>query len=117
MAHPRFNRYADPRKTCVFDIETFVNYWSIGFLCVETGQRRRFEKINDSPLDTQGIAKIIYNWRIVGFNSSNYDLSMLALAMSGATNGELKRASDSIIQNDLRPWQFEEIYKVSLPAG
>ena len=115
MPHPRFNRYSDPRKTCVFDIECFRNYWAIAFRCVETGQQRRFEKYNDSPLDTKGIAKVIFNWRIVGFNSSGYDLSMLALAMSGAKNGELKRASDSIILADLRPWQFEELYQVSMP--
>lgn len=115
MPHPRFLRYSDPRRTCVYDIECFRNYWAIAFRCVETGQQRRFEKINDGPLDIKGIAKIVYNWRIVGFNSSNYDNSMLALAMTGAKNGELKRASDLIILADTRPWQFQELFNVSMP--
>lgn len=97
------------------DTECFVNYWSIAFQCVETGERRRFESFNDSPLDVKGIAKVFYNWRVVGFNSNNYDMPMVALAMSGATNGELKRASDGIIQADIRPWQFFELHAVSLP--
>ena len=116
MPHPRFDKFSDPRKTCVFDIETFVNYWSIGFLCVETGQFRRFSKVNDGPLDVAGIAKVFYNWRCVSFNGTNYDMPMVSLAMKdGVTNGELKRASDNIILSDLRPWQFEEVYGTKLP--
>lgn len=112
---PSNNRYTEPRQTCVFDTECFVNYWAIAFQCVETGRRKRYESFKDSPLDTKGIATVFRNWRVVGFNSNNYDMPMIALAMSGATNGELKRASDGIIQADIRPWQFFELHGVSLP--
>lgn len=116
MSHPRFNLYSDPRKTCVFDTECYPNYWSIAFLCIETGQFKRFEKINDGPLDVQGIAKVFYNWCCVSFNGINYDMPMIGLAMKdGATNGMLKRASDGIILSDIRPWQFEELHNVKLP--
>ena len=97
------------------DSECFVNYWSIAFKCVETGDTRLFERFNDSPLDVKGIARIFKNWRVVGFNSAGYDMPMIALAMSGATNGELKKASDGIILADIRPWQFYELHAVSLP--
>ena len=66
-------------------------------------------------LDTAAIAKIFKNWRVVSFNGMNYDMPMIALAMSGVTNGELKRASDGIIQANIRPWQFYELHGVSLP--
>ena len=108
--------YSEKRKTCVFDVECYVNYWSIAFRCVETGDTRRFSMYRDgAPLNTAGIAKIFRNWRVVSFNGNGYDMPMVSLAMSGATNGELKRASDGIILADIRPWQFEELHKVSLP--
>jgi hypothetical protein len=109
--------YTENRPTCVFDTECFVNYWSIAFMCVETGRIRRVE-IDDNlftELDKPVIARIFRNWRVVGFNSINYDMPMIALAMSGATVGELKRASDEIIMANLRSWQFYDKYGVSLP--
>lgn len=116
MIHPRFERFSDARKTCVFDTECFPNYWAIAFLCVESGQFKRFEKINDGPLDVAGIAKVFYNWCGVSFNGINYDMPMIGLAMKEAvSNGELKRASDGIILADIRPWQFEELHGTRLP--
>lgn len=112
---PAPDRYSAPRKTCVFDSECYVNYWAIAFRCVETGETRSFEMFNDSELDVKAIARVFKNWRVVSFNGINYDMPMIALAMSGATNGELKRASDGIILADIRPWQFFDIHGVSLP--
>lgn len=84
-------------------------------MCVESQRIRLLEKWNDSELDMRAIAKIMKNWRMVTFNGLNYDLPMIALAMSGASNGELKRASDTIILSDMKPWQFYEHYNVKLP--
>lgn len=109
------DRYTAPRKTCVFDTECYFNYWAIAFRCVETGETRTFESYEDSPLDVKGIARVFKNWRVISFNGINYDMPMVALAMSGVTNGELKRASDGIIMADIRPWQFYELHGVSLP--
>lgn len=112
-------KYSEPRQTCVMDTECFVNYWSIAFMCVETRRKKLFELWMDGThpvfLDTAGIAKIFKNWRVVSFNGLNYDMPMIALAMSGVTNGELKRASDGIIQANIRPWQFYELHGVTLP--
>lgn len=107
------------RPVCVFDSECYVNYWSIAFMCVETGRIRRISAKVNEPLGREEkarIASIIKRWRIVGFNSLNYDLPMIALAMSGASVGELKRASDEIILANLRSWQFYDRYGVSLPS-
>jgi len=108
--------YKDKRPTAVFDEECYPNYWSIGFKCVDTGRTKFFEMKDDGPLDRMGIKRILKNWRVVGFNSTNYDMPMLSLAMrDGVTNGELKRASDAIILSDMRPWQFFDHYGTSLP--
>jgi hypothetical protein len=108
--------YAEPRPTAVFDTEAYVNYWSIAFQDVDTGAITLFEKWNDSDLDMKGIARMFKRYRVVGFNSNNYDMCVIALAMTGASNGELKQASDTIIMSDMKPWQFYEHYNVSLPG-
>jgi len=110
------HKYTDPRPTCVTDTECYVNYWSIAFKCVETARVVHTFLTKDRPLDTARIAKIFKNWRVVTFNGIGYDMPMIALAMSGATNGELKRASDDIIMADLKPWQFFDKYGVELPG-
>jgi hypothetical protein len=107
-------KYTDPRPTCVMDSECFVNYWSIAFRCVDTGRTKRFSMFNDSaPLDRKGIARIFKNWRVVTFNGIGYDMPMIALAMTGVSNGKLKQASDGIIQLDIRPWQFFELHELA----
>jgi hypothetical protein len=108
-------RYSDPRPLAVLDTECYRNYWSIGFRNVENGNVRILEKWNDEELDRPMIARILRKFRVVSFNGINYDMPMIALAMSGADNETLKRASDAIILSDLKPWQFEELYGVRIP--
>lgn len=110
------SRYSTARKTCVADTECYVNYWSIGFLSVDGQEHRSFEMFNDSaPLDVKGIARVFKNWCVVGFNLHGYDMPMIAAAMAGRTNGELKRISDEIILTGLRPWEVMERFNLSLP--
>lgn len=108
--------YTDPRPTAVFDTECYVNYWSIAFQDVNTGAITLFEKWNDSELDMKGIARMFRRYRVISFNGLGYDCPMIALAMTNATNGELKQASDTIIMSDMKPWQFYEHYNVELPG-
>lgn len=108
--------YSELRPTAVSDTECYVNYWSIAFQCVDTLRIKLLEKWNDSELDTRAIAKVMKARRIVTFNGLNYDIPMICLAMSGATNGELKHASDMIIQSDMKPWEFYDHYRVKPPS-
>lgn len=107
--------YSDPRPTLVVDSECYRNYWSIAFRDAEGTRVKIFELYEGNPLDRASIAKLIRNWRIVTFNGLNYDAPMIALAMSGATNSQLKHANDDIFHADLRPWQFADKYGVSMP--
>ena len=102
-----------PRLGC--DTETFPNLWAIGFRNVETKQIVKIKMTDDEPLDRNRIAKIMRNYRIYTFNGSGYDLPMIALAMSGASCADLKRANDDIIKCGLKSWEFYEKYGVSLP--
>lgn len=98
--------YSKTRREASFDTECYPNYWSIEFRDLHSDATRLFELHEDSPLDRREIARVIRNFRIYGFNSNGYDIPMLTLAMSGASNALLKQASDEIILGDLRPWQF-----------
>lgn len=101
------------REVLVFDTECYRNYWMVAFRNVKTGNVRAFEMYDGQALDLLSIRKIIYNRTLVGFNSNNYDIPMIAYALSGATNTQLKDASDSIILHGLKSWQFYDKFKVS----
>src|SRR5690606_26921318 len=112
-------RYSDKRPTVVFDIECYPNYFLIYFRNVETLKGRYFEAYPTLglDLDIEGIQKIIHKYRLVSFNGNSYDVPMLTLALSGASCGELKRASDAIIQAGMKAWEFYEHYKCQPPKA
>lgn len=113
MSIPAFN---EPRPTAVFDTECYRNYWSIGFKSI-TDKRDivRLRRTGSEELDVKRLATIFKHWRVIGFNSINYDMPMIALAASGASNAKLKEASDAIILQNLKPWEFYELYGVNPP--
>ncbi len=104
--------------TMIFDIECFVNYFLIGFKCVETGKYVIFE---DSPGDSINLEKLtwlIWNFRLVGFNSRNYDIPMLFLALRGYKAETLKRYSNILIpedKEDRRPVNFRKEFNLIIP--
>ena len=91
----------------VFDVETYPNYFEVGFRHVASGRCAFFECYGkDSKLDNFNIgiiSVILTRHKCVGFNSIHYDLPIIALAAKGATVAELYAASVDIIQNDI-PW-------------
>lgn len=97
------------------DTECFRNYWSIAFRCIETKRVVRLRRTPTQELDRQRLAKIMRNWRIISFNGIGYDMPMVALAMTGASNTALKNASDEIILTDIKPWQFLREHDLELP--
>jgi len=106
--------YTDKRPECVTDSECYVNYWSIGFRATD-GRRRVFELFDGNPLDRQGIATIFRNWRVYSFNGIRYDVPMIMLAMSGASNGELKQFSDDLIQSGVPYWTLMNRKNLTVP--
>lgn len=99
-----------------FDIECFPNYFLIMFI-TETGKRRHFEMFEGDELDLPGLSQVLFmeGATFVSFNGRNYDIPMLALALSGVSCATLKKASDDIINNDLTPWDFGNKYRVRSP--
>ncbi len=117
------------KPTAVMDIECYSNYFLVKFKRVNTGAIREFEMFDGQVPNPAQIMGIVLKYRIVTFNGINYDMPMLTLAlrlMAQALKGTiteleacltLKKASDAIIMENLRSWQFEQRYEVKVPAA
>ncbi len=102
------------RPIVALDTECYVNYWLLGFKTTD-GRARQFELHADSELDKKAIASIFRRYTVVSFNGIKYDLPMIMYAMSGASNGELKHASDELIQMGTPHWVLLDRLGLSIP--
>jgi hypothetical protein len=107
--------FLEKRPEAGSDTECYRDYWSIGFINLDTGKKVIIEKYDGLELDRPKIARIMRKFRLYTFNGIGYDIPMICLAMAGASNELLKKASDDIIVNRLRPYQFFEKYGVEPP--
>ena len=62
----------------VFDIEVYRDYFLVAFMNVKTQKVKAFEMYPGHPLDVETISKIMTKYRVIGFNSINYDLRVNA---------------------------------------
>lgn len=94
----------------IFDVECYPNYFSVAFL-VNT-KYIYFELSNRSVLDIDRLKWIVQNKLLSGFNSYEYDIPMVTLALAGLNNKSLKIASDMIIKEGLRKGDLYKHFKV-----
>ncbi len=99
------------------DIECYHGYFFIGFRRVSDGKTVGFEKSDRSELDIPRIRQLMMRATIVTFNGMGYDVPMIFYALSGASNAQLKKASDGIIKGGVRWWKVEEYLGVRIPWG
>lgn len=107
----------EPMAQAVFvmDTECYRDYWLIAFMDVATQEITMFDSYPGKPLDVVGVARVMRAGTIVTFNGNNYDIPMIALALTGADNAYLKMASDAIITQGVKPWQFGSRFNVTIP--
>jgi len=96
------------------DTECYPNYWLAMF-----GDGGDFERWNDvtlycgSPIDPNAwvaaLSDRLASNEHVTFNGNNYDMPLVTLAASHASNAELKRASDAIIVGGMKPWEIARV--------
>ncbi len=85
----------------VYDIECYINYFLIAFRSTKSGKVIYFEFTPTySNWNNELISWIINNFCCVSFNGRNYDATVLAIALNGGSNPELKEATNLIIQGD-----------------
>lgn len=98
------------KPTLVLDTECYANYFLVMFKSAEKGTVRAYEQYPGHPLDRGVVEHILHHYRVVTFNGIDYDMPMLTLALSGASNEKLKEASDWIILGNNKGWQFYDHY-------
>lgn len=99
----------------ISDTECYPNFWSIGFKRISDGKLVVMEKSARKELDLDRLANIMATHQTIGYNWIGYDLPMIAVALSGATNAQLKAANDKIILGRLKYWEVEEALGIRVP--
>lgn len=90
----------------IVDVETYVDYFLVLFKQIGSEEIDTFEMYEGHPLDVDGLSNVMENNITVGFNSNDYDLFMIAAALNGKTNEELKKLSDRIITSSKPGWMI-----------
>lgn len=100
-------------KRLIIDVECYPNYFLV-LMRNEEGRHRAFEKCTGKFFDRHALLAVMNDpdVELVSFNGINYDIPMARLAIAGASLEELKQASDDIITNNLKPWQFYRKYEL-----
>lgn len=86
----------------IFDIECYENYFLIAFMSVQTEKVCYWEMAYEQKLDIPSLRSFIECFTIIGFNSRNYDMPILSIAMMGKNTKILKQATNEIISYGLR---------------
>jgi len=103
-------------KKLIFDSECYPNYYLAAFLNPDTNELTTFERADATKINIEKFLHILSSSLIITFNGRNYDMPLAMLAATGATNAQLKQASDQIIKEGLKPWDFYKKWKTSDPS-
>lgn len=99
----------------VFDIEVYRNFLFIGFQFVNTDKYVAFYSNETHNMNLDKLLWMLNRYRFISFNGNHYDLPILALILTGATPDKVKRASDTIIQDGVRSYDFYKAFGLEPP--
>ena len=105
------------RTEYTLDAEIYRDYTLFRFEACEAPHTVvRFGAWPGQPLDAAGLDAFLRTARIYIFNGVNYDVPILTLALTGASCELLKLASDDIIQNRTKWWEFYRKMNLEVPS-
>src|SRR5215467_6207676 len=104
-----------PTSPTVFDVETYRNFFLVLFKKLDTGKVTRFQISPNCRLNKHALLHTLRTSLLIGFNSSDYDVPMIQLALNGCTASELKDASDDLIRGMQRR-DFAQQHGLSKPS-
>jgi hypothetical protein len=106
------------KPTVVGDVECYHGFFFVALKRVSDGKLATFELSARKPImDVGRLERILRSHRVVTFNGTVYDLPMIWLAVTGASNAELKAASDKIINGRLRWWDVGRALDIVIPRA
>ena len=102
----------------MLDVECYPNYFLVMLMTPE-GKTISFERNQERTKDfnPERLLMLISHpdVRVVTFNGNDYDLPMVMYAATGADTAQLKKVSDTIIQTNLKGWQFYDEFNITRP--
>lgn len=106
-----------PTGTCfVFDVEVYPNFFCVSFRNIVDDKHVIFEFSPDKQLNLDKLRWFVWRFCLVGFNSANYDMIILTLALWGMDLQGLKEASDKIIYENKRSYEMQKEYGIEIPT-
>lgn len=103
------------KPTLICDTECYHGFWLVAFKRVHDGKILTMELSDRSELNRERLENIIRQNTIVTFNGMSYDMPLIWHAINGATNAQLKSASDRIIMGNVKYWQVDEVIGFRVP--
>lgn len=104
-----------PGMLVSYDTECLPNYFLIKFNFGED-QFLTFEQSDHSQINTEKLLWVLWRFCFFGFNNLNYDDLLIFLLINKKPScEELKLASDKIIQNKMRSYEFCDFYGFKIP--
>jgi hypothetical protein len=94
----------------VFDLECYQDYFLIALKNVYSRQIESYEFYPGIEPDYERIKTSLTTKQLISFNGINYDIPLLRLFFANNDNATLKKASDAIIVENMRPWELETMY-------
>lgn len=104
-----------PKHTLVCDTECYHGFWLVAFKRITDGKLVTLELSDRSKLDREKLRLIMLQNKIVTYNGMGYDMPMIWYAIDGASNEQLKLASDRIIKGNVRYWEAERLLDIVIP--
>ena len=108
--------YVFLKQPVFLDVECYPNYFLICFLC--NGRRKYFEIKDNDYLCTNQIKEIqdiLSSYTTVGFNSNEYDMPMIRVALTVSNTTTLKELSNILINKPKRIFAWKILKNAGVP--
>ena len=99
----------------VFDLEIYINLFVIRFKHLDSLRVVTFEENIAEGYNRDKLAWMLWNFKIIGFNSKSFDIPLITLALSGLQMEELKTVCNRIILGNLSYWDIEKEFNIHYP--
>ena len=99
----------------IIDAEVYSNYFLLAAKSIDSGNVVLFEMYPGKELDKRGLMRLMNTRTTVSFNGINYDLPIIAAALQGYTNAEIKKLSDKIILSGQPSWAICRDWEIAVP--
>lgn len=99
----------------VFDTESYPNFWCLCAQNIVTKKGVVFRQSPDEELNTTKLRWMLWRYCFVGFNSLNYDMPMIAAALTGIYKTDSLNELSFQLIGGMRPRDFEKEHKLKIP--